>query len=125
MGVCLDTCHVSDAGYDISADLDAVLDEFDRVLGIERLRALHLNDSKNPVGAHKDRHERLGLGHLGLGCFAAIVTNERTRDLPLVLETPNEAPGYAAEIEALRRLAAGEDLAEVEARLTSTRDTDR
>lgn len=125
MGVCLDTCHVSDAGYDISADLDAVLDEFDRVLGIERLRALHLNDSKNPVGTHKDRHERLGLGHLGLGCFAAIVTNERTRDLPLVLETPNEAPGYAAEIEALRRLAAGEDVAEVEARLTSTRDTDR
>lgn len=124
LGVCLDTCHVSDAGYDIAANLDEVLDEFDRVLGIDHLRALHLNDSKNPVGAHKDRHERLGLGHLGLGCFAAIVTNERTRELPLVLETPNEPAGYSAEIEALRMLAAGDDQSEVEAWLRNKRDTD-
>ena len=122
VGVCLDTCHVSDGGYDIAASLDAVLDEFDRVLGLDRLCALHLNDSKNPVGSHKDRHERLGLGHLGLACFAAVVTCERTRELPMILETPNEAVGYAAEIRALRALAQGAALDVVAATLDEERD---
>lgn len=122
VGVCLDTCHVSDGGYDVSGDLDAVLDEFDRVLGINRLRALHLNDSKNPLGSHKDRHERLGLGHLGLECFAGIVTNPRTRCLPMILETPNELGGYAAEIHALRRLADGAETQMVMDELSSERD---
>lgn len=122
VGVCLDTCHVSDAGYDIAGDLDGVLGEFDRVLGLGRLRALHLNDSKNPVGGHKDRHERLGLGHLGLACFAAIVRDARTRSLPMVLETPNELPGYAAEIRALRALADGAGVDETMAALANQRD---
>ena len=122
IGVCLDTCHVSDAGYDVSASLDGVLQEFDREIGLSRLKALHLNDSKNPVGAHKDRHERLGLGYLGLGCFSAIVRDERTRDLPMILETPNEAAGYAAEIAALRALADGADTKETMARLAHERD---
>lgn len=122
IGVCLDTCHVSDAGYDVSASLDGVLQEFDRVIGLSRLKALHLNDSKNPVGAHKDRHERLGLGYFGLGCFSAIVRDERTRDLPMILETPNEAAGYAAEIAALRALADGADTKETMARLAHERD---
>lgn len=122
IGVCLDTCHVSDAGYDVSASLDGVLQEFDREIGLSRLKALHLNDSKNPVGAHKDRHERLGLGYLGLGCFSAIVRDKRTRDLPMILETPNEAAGYAAEIAALRALADGADTKETMARLAHERD---
>lgn len=105
MGVCLDTCHVHDGGYDIVNNLDGVLDEFDRVIGIERLRAVHLNDSKNPCGAHKDRHERIGEGHIGLEAFERIVTHPQLRDLPFILETPNELPGYAAEIELLRKLA--------------------
>ncbi len=102
MGVCLDTCHVHDGGYDIAGDLDGVLDEFDRVIGIERLLALHLNDSKNPVGAHKDRHELLGEGYLGSDCFAAIVRDERLHGLPMILETPNDMSGYAREIAWLR-----------------------
>ena len=122
IGVCLDTCHVSDAGSDVSASLDGVLQEFDRMIGLSRLKALHLNDSKNPVGAHKDRHERLGLGYLGLGCFSAIVRDKRTRDLPMILETPNEAAGYAAEIAALRALADGADTKETMARLAHERD---
>lgn len=105
MGVCLDTCHVHDGGYDIVNNLDGVLDEFDRVIGIERLRAVHLNDSKNPCGAHKDRHERIGEGSIGLEAFERIVTHPQLRDLPFILETPNELPGYAAEIELLRKLA--------------------
>lgn len=105
MGVCLDTCHVHDGGYDIVNNLDGVLDEFDRVIGIERLRAVHLNDSKNPCGAHKDRHERIGEGCIGLESFERIVTHPQLRDLPFILETPNELPGYAAEIELLRKLA--------------------
>ena len=122
LGVCLDTCHVSDAGYDVAADLDGVLTEFDRVIGLERLRALHLNDSKNPVGAHKDRHERLGLGHLGLACFARIFRDERLCELPMILETPNELPGYAAEISALRALADGADIDETMNELRRLRD---
>ncbi len=105
LGVCLDTCHVSDAGYDIVGDLDGVLDEFDRVIGLDRLRALHLNDSKNPRGAHKDRHERIGEGTLGLDTFAAIVRDPRLASLPMILETPNELSGWAAEIALLRGLA--------------------
>ena len=108
LGVCLDTCHVSDGGYDIASDLDAVLDEFDRVIGLGRLCALHLNDSKNPVGSHKDRHERIGEGTLGTGAFAAIVRSPRLAGLPMILETPNDLDGYAREIALLRGLARGE-----------------
>lgn len=111
LGVCLDTCHVNDAGYDIVHDLDGVLDEFDRVVGIERLRAVHINDSKNPCGAHKDRHECIGKGYLGSEEFGGgmqviqnIVSNGRLRSLPFILETPNELAGYAAEIRLLRSL---------------------
>ena len=102
LGVCLDTCHVNDAGYDIAGSLDAVLEEFDREIGLSRLRALHLNDSKNPLGAHKDRHERLGEGYLGLEAFYRIIEHPVLRGLPMILETPNELPGYAAEIALLR-----------------------
>lgn len=102
LGVCLDTCHVSDAGYDIAGYLDAVLEEFDRVIGLPRLRALHLNDSKNPRASHKDRHERLGEGYLGMEAFYRIVEHPALRGLPMILETPNELPGYAAEIARLR-----------------------
>jgi deoxyribonuclease-4 len=105
LGVCLDTCHVSDAGYDIAADLDGVIDEFDRVIGLDRLRALHLNDSKNPCGSHKDRHERIGRGTLGVATFERIVNDPRTRDLPMILETPNDLEGYGDEIRLLRTLA--------------------
>ena len=109
LGVCLDSCHVADAGYDIVHDLDGVLDEFDRVIGLERLRALHLNDSKNPLGSHKDRHERIGEGALGLETFRSVVTNPRLEGLPMVLETPQTGlDGWGAEIALLRRLAAGE-----------------
>lgn len=105
LGVCLDTCHVWDEGYDVVGDLDGVLDEFDRVIGLDRLRALHLNDSKNPRGSHKDRHERIGEGCIGAEAFRAVVTNPRLRDLPMILETPNELSGYAAEISLLRGFA--------------------
>lgn len=114
LGVCLDTCHVSDAGYDLIGDLDGVLAEFDRVVGLSRLRAVHVNDSKNPCGARKDRHARIGEGYLGsdeLGggeeVFARIVSHPALRDLPFILETPNELPGYAREIELLRSLQTG------------------
>ena len=102
MGVCLDTCHVNDAGYDIAGGLDAVLEEFDREIGLSRLRALHLNDSKNPIASHKDRHERLGEGYLGLEAFYRIIEHPALRGLPMILETPNELPGYEAEIALLR-----------------------
>lgn len=109
LGVCLDTCHVADAGYDIVGDLDGVLDEFDRVIGLDRLRALHLNDSKNPLGSHKDRHERIGAGTLGLETFRAVVTSPRLAGLPMVLETPQPGlDGWAEEIALLRGLATGE-----------------
>ena len=109
LGVCLDTCHVADAGYDIVGDLAGVLDEFDRVIGLERLQALHLNDSKNPLGSHKDRHERIGAGTLGLDTFRAVVREPRLAGLPMVLETPQAGlDGWAAEIALLRGLAAGE-----------------
>ena len=108
LGVCLDTCHVADAGYDIVDDLDGVLDDFDRVIGLDRLKALHVNDSKNPLGSHKDRHEKIGRGTLGLATFEAVVTNPRLCGLPMILETPNELEGYAQEISLLRGLARGD-----------------
>ena len=102
LGVCLDTCHVHDAGYDLVNDLDGVLTEFDRVIGLSRLRALHINDSKNPCGAHKDRHEVIGGGYIGLEALRRVVWHPALTGLPMVLETPNELSGYAAEIRLLR-----------------------
>ena len=106
VGVCLDTCHVYDGGYDIVNDLDGVLTEFDRVVGLDRLKALHLNDSKNPFASHKDRHERIGNGSLGVETFRKIVNHPALRGKPMILETPNELPGYAQEIALLRTLEA-------------------
>lgn len=104
VGVCLDTCHVWDGGYDIAGDLDGVLDRFDSVIGLGRLRAIHLNDSKNPCAAHKDRHEKLGEGHIGLDALAAVVNHPALRDLPFYLETPHDdLTGYANEIAVLRK----------------------
>ena len=102
LGVCLDTCHVYDAGYDIVGDLDGVLEAFDRVIGLDRLRAVHINDSKNPMGSHKDRHERIGEGSIGLDAMTRIINHPALRHLPFYLETPNELPGYAQEIALLR-----------------------
>lgn len=104
MGVCLDTCHISDAGYDIINDLDSVLTEFDKIVGLDRLKALHLNDSMHPPGSHKDRHQKLGHGTLGLDVFRRIMNHPVLKTLPKVLETPNELPGYAAEIQLLREM---------------------
>lgn len=104
LGVCLDTCHVSDGGYDIVNDLDGVLEQFDKIIGIDRLKALHLNDSKNPLGAHKDRHEKIGEGFIGVDTFEKIVNNKYLKDLPMFLETPNELDGYAKEIALLKSL---------------------
>lgn len=104
VGVCLDTCHVYDGGYDIVGDLDGVLAEFDRVVGLDRLKALHLNDSKNPFASHKDRHACIGQGSLGLETFRNIVNHPLLADKPMILETPNELPGYAAEIRLLREM---------------------
>lgn len=102
MGVCLDTCHVFDGGYDIVGQLDAVLEEFDRVIGLSRICAVHLNDSKNPLGSHKDRHEKLGEGNIGLVALTAIVNHPALRELPFYLETPNELDGYAREIATMK-----------------------
>ena len=104
LGVCLDTCHVSDAGYDIVDDLDGVLTEFDRVIGLDRLKAVHINDSLNPVGSHKDRHARIGEGCLGAEALGRVVCHPALQGLPFVLETPNELPGYAREIALLKEL---------------------
>ncbi len=106
IGVCLDTCHVHDAGYDIVNDLDGVLAEFDRVVGLDKLKALHLNDSKNPFQSHKDRHEVIGSGSLGVETFRKVVNHPVLKKLPMILETPNELPGYAREIQLLRELEA-------------------
>ena len=102
LGVCLDTCHVYDGGYDIVSDLDGVLAEFDRVIGLQRLKALHINDSKNPFASHKDRHECIGRGSLGLDFFRRLMSHPLLKDKPMILETPNELPGYQAEIALLR-----------------------
>lgn len=102
IGVCLDTCHVSDAGYDIINDLDGVLAQFDSIIGLQKLCALHINDSLNPVGAHKDRHAKIGEGHLGTETIVKVINHPKLKGLPCILETPNELDGYAREIEMLR-----------------------
>ncbi|WP_349673623.1 deoxyribonuclease IV [Lacrimispora sp.] len=102
MGVCLDTCHVWDAGYDIAGDLDGVLNEFDRIIGLSRLKAIHLNDSLNPLGSHKDRHAAIGEGMIGFDALKRIVEHPSLKNLPFYLETPNDLPGYAKEIAMMR-----------------------
>lgn len=105
LGVCLDTCHVYDAGYDIVNNLDEVIEEFDRVIGLDRLKAIHINDSKNPFASHKDRHEKIGDGSIGLEAFERIINHPKLKDLPFFLETPQEdLAGYAKEIEILKGL---------------------
>ena len=104
MGVCMDTCHVNDAGYDIVNDLDGVLTAFDKVIGLERLKAVHINDSKNPLGARKDRHEKIGEGTIGTEGILRVMRHEALRELPFYLETPNELDGYEREIRMLKEL---------------------
>ena len=102
LGVCLDTCHVFDAGYDIVNNLDGVLEEFDRVIGLKRLKAIHIYDSLNERGSHKDRHARIGEGQIGLDAIVRIINHDALKNLPFLLETPNELDGYAKEIELLK-----------------------
>lgn len=102
MGVCLDTCHIFEGGYDIVSDLEAVLERFDEIVGLDRLHAIHLNDSKNPLGAAKDRHEKIGEGTIGLETIKAVINHPKLKNLPFFLETPNELDGYASEIALLR-----------------------
>ncbi len=109
MGVCLDTCHISDAGYDVIDDLDGVLDAFDSIIGLDRLKAIHLNDSKNPPASHKDRHEKIGDGTLGLQVVNNVINHPKLRHLPFYLETPNELDGYAKEIALLKRIRRNTD----------------
>ena len=104
LGVCLDTCHVYDAGYDIVNDLDGVLNKFDTIIGLDKLKAIHLNDDKNPFGSHKDRHEKIGEGSIGIEAFEKIINHPKLRNLPFYLETPNELDGYAKEIALLKNL---------------------
>lgn len=104
IGVCLDTCHVYDAGYDIVNDLDGVLKQFDKIIGLERLKAIHLNDDKNPFASHKDRHEKIGEGSIGIEAFKRIINDERLEKLPFYLETPNELDGYEKEIKMLKEM---------------------
>ena len=104
LGACLDTCHVFDGGYDIVHHLDDVLTTFDKVIGLKRLKAVHINDSKNELASHKDRHEKIGDGHIGLEAFRRIVNHPALRDLPFYLETPNDMAIYAREIALLRSL---------------------
>lgn len=104
IGVCLDTCHVSDGGYDITGGLEQVLQEFDDVVGLERIKALHINDSLNPCGSHKDRHARIGEGTIGTEAIAAVVYHPAFKGLPCILETPNELDGYAEEIKLIREM---------------------
>lgn len=105
LGVCLDTCHIFDGGYDIVNNLDGVIDEFDRIIGLDRLKAIHLNDSMNYLGCHKDRHAKIGEGGIGLDAITRIINHPKLRDLPFFLETPNDIDGYAKEIELLKNLA--------------------
>ena len=104
MGVCLDTCHVFDSGYDIVNDLDGVLTQFDKTIGLHRLKAIHINDSMFGLSSHKDRHAKIGEGKIGIEAFNRIINHPALRSLPFYLETPNELPGYQAEIELLRSL---------------------
>ena len=103
LGVCLDTCHIWDGGYDVVNNFDGVLDEFDKIIGLEKLKAIHLNDSKNPFNSHKDRHEKIGEGSLGLEGISRIINHPKLKHLPFFLETPNELDGYKNEIEVLRK----------------------
>ncbi len=107
IGVCMDTCHVHDAGYDIAGDLDGVLDAFDRIVGLDKLKALHINDSKNPLGSHKDRHACIGEGTLGLDAIGRFINHPALAGLPCILETPNDFEGYKREIQLLRAYDAG------------------
>lgn len=104
LGVCIDTCHLHDGGYDIVHDLDAVLNEFDNIIGLDRLKACHLNDSMNDAGSRKDRHAKIGEGHIGLEALTAVINHPVLKNVPFILETPNELPGYAKEIALLRSL---------------------
>lgn len=104
MGVCLDTCHVFDGGYDVVNDLEGVLEEFDKIVGLHRLKAIHLNDSMNSFESHKDRHAKIGEGNIGINAIANIINNDKLKDLPFYLETPNDIEGYAKEIKKLREL---------------------
>lgn len=104
IGVCLDTCHVFDAGYDIVNNLDGVLDKFDRIIGLDRLKAIHINDSMNYLGCHKDRHQKIGEGAIGLDAFKRIVNHPSLKNLPFFLETPNDIDGYAYEIRLLKSM---------------------
>ena len=103
MGVCMDTCHIYDGGYDIVNDLDGVLDEFDRIIGLDRLKAIHMNDSKNPFESHKDRHEKIGEGSIGFDTMVKIINHPKLQGIPILLETPNELDGYKKEIQMLRK----------------------
>ncbi len=107
LGVCLDTCHIFDGGYDIVNNLDGVIDEFDRVIGLDRLKAIHLNDSLNYLGCHKDRHAKIGEGGIGLEAIERIINHPKLKDLPFFLETPNDIDGYQKEIELLKTLYRG------------------
>ena len=102
VGVCLDTCHIYDGGYDIVNNLDDVINEFDKVIGLKKLKAIHLNDTKNPFSSHKDRHEKIGEGHLGLDAISKVINHPKLNKLPFYLETPNEIDGYAKEIKILK-----------------------
>lgn len=102
LGVCLDTCHIWDGGYDVVNNFDGVLDEFDKIIGLEKLKAIHLNDSKNDLASHKDRHEKIGEGKIGLNAISKIINNDRIKELPFYLETPNEIDGYEREIKLLK-----------------------
>ena len=104
LGVCMDTCHVFDGGYDIVNDLDGVIAEFDDIIGLDRLKAIHINDSKNVLGSHKDRHEKIGEGNIGIDAFERIINHPALRDKPFFLETPNNIEGYAREIALLKSL---------------------
>ena len=104
VGVCLDTCHIYDGGYDIVNNLDAVIKEFDNIIGLEKLKAIHLNDTKNPFASHKDRHEKIGEGHLGLDAISKVINHPKLKKLPFYLETPNEIEGYAKEIKMLKEV---------------------
>ena len=103
LGVCLDTCHVYDAGYDIVNNLEGVLEEFDKIIGLKKLKAIHLNDTMNPFSSHKDRHQKIGEGYLGLESIIKIINNKYLRELPFILETPNDTQGYKNEIAVLRK----------------------
>ncbi|MBQ1609943.1 MAG: deoxyribonuclease IV, partial [Elusimicrobia bacterium] len=104
VGVCLDTCHIYDGGYDIVNNLDAVIKEFDNIIGLQKLKAIHLNDTKNPFASHKDRHEKIGEGHLGLDAISKVINHPKLKKLPFYLETPNEIEGYAKEIKMLKEV---------------------